>query len=1244
MVEWSKAGCTICIHYINVLGMRKIEFRRSVSTFVWKEKKKHFDTFDDGDLNPPFYLSSAILSYENDNLDCAATETGVDSVKRVTYISDPEMWPETFPTCGGQSQSPIKIHPQDAKPVKFGRLDYNKYWVNLNNNLALLTNTGYSVEIVLNRTEGEEPYLTGGPLPPDTVYKLAQIHFHWGKSNIRGSEHVIVPFDEYNTKQPIHEAVNMLSYLSSEYNTKQPIYEAVNMLSYLSSEYNTKQPIYEAVNMLSYLSSEYNTKQPIYEAVNMLSYLSSEYNTKQPIYEAVNMLSYLSSEYNTKQPIYEAVNMLSYLSSEYNTKQPIYEAVNMLSYLSSEYNTKQPIYEAVNMLSYLSSEYNTKQPIYEAVNMLSYLSSEYNTKQPIYEAVNMLSYLSSEYNTKQPIYEAVNMLSYLSSEYNTKQPIYEAVNMLSYLSSEYNTKQPIYEAVNMLSYLSSEYNTKQPIYEAVNMLSYLSSEYNTKQPIYEAVNMLSYLSSEYNTKQPIYEAVNMLSYLSSEYNTKQPIYEAVNMLSYLSSEYNTKQPIYEAVNMLSYLSSEYNTKQPIYEAVNMLSYLSSEYNTKQPIYEAVNMLSYLSSEYNTKQPIYEAVNMLSYLSSEYNTKQPIYEAVNMLSYLSSEYNTKQPIYEAVNMLSYLSSEYNTKQPIYEAVNMLSYLSSEYNTKQPIYEAVNMLSYLSSEYNTKQPIYETENKSALEAHLVHYNSKYKSLERALGKLDGVAIVAILFMVSHLLGVAIATFLFMTPMFTEYRETSEVLKNLTDTLYKVTEPETAAWLDESVAINWLDKDIIKKVYFTYMGSLTTPPCDENVTWIVYNQHMEVGAFRQLRTTLNNELSTNIRAAQDVNNRPLFLSDPSAEETLSSLLEGLGASEANRDSNGPENTTPTTSSVEPPTSYQELGASHTQGEPEQISFGPLNSTTMSITPSPAEEPAGNSSQNPGLYVCVLSTLYGPDSLYPACPIFITPLPTPCRKVIGGKSPVPTLMSTGVSYCYPAIYLAIPVKQYLDKLLTIRKVEFRGSVPIFAWMESGKPPSVQPSGIKTPIYLSLTVWSAASDGLGHAARRYNNVRIACGRSDGKVSFIPLCNVMAVPRCAPSRRDSIRCRRPRNESLETTELVTAGIQALTSPPAVPLITKYHQEHVLSLGLLSEDPAATERAVCASTSPASCDRRNLLRALLQYLLLEGLGQAERCQQSEECSVFHSAHRSFRERQHRHPLFREFVVSVVSFFR
>ncbi|CAG2053580.1 unnamed protein product [Timema podura] len=402
----------------------------------------------------------------------------------------PETWPEAFPTCGGQSQSPIKIHPQDARPVKFSRLNYNKYWVGLNNNLALLTNTGYSVEIVLNRTEGEEPYLTGGPLPPDNVYKLAQIHFHWGKSNIRGSEHIIVPFESALEVHLVH--------------------------------------------------------------------------------------------------------------------------------------------------------------------------------------------------------------------------------------------------------------------------------------------------------------------------------------------YNSK---YESLE----------------RALGKL--------------DGVAIVAIL---FMVSHPLEVVIVAILFMVSH-----PLGVAIVAILFMVSH-----PLEVAIVAILFMVSH-----PLEVAIVAILFMVSH------------------------------------------------PLE--------VAIVTILFMVSHPLGVDIVTILFMilirvldlkTPMFTEYRETSEVLKNLTDSLYKVTEPETAAWLDESVAINWLDKDIIKKVYFTYMGSLTTPPCVENVTWIVYNQHMEVtpnqvGAFRKLRTTFNNELSTNIRLTQDLNNRPLFLSDPNAKETLSSLLEGLGASGANWDSNEPKITTPTTASVDLPTSYQEL-----------------------------------------------------------------------------------------------------------------------------------------------------------------------------------------------------------------------------------------------------------------------------------------------------------------------------------------
>ena len=33
--------------------------------------------------------------------------------------------------------------------------------------------------------------LSGGPLPPGNDYELAEICFHWGKTNARGSEHTV---------------------------------------------------------------------------------------------------------------------------------------------------------------------------------------------------------------------------------------------------------------------------------------------------------------------------------------------------------------------------------------------------------------------------------------------------------------------------------------------------------------------------------------------------------------------------------------------------------------------------------------------------------------------------------------------------------------------------------------------------------------------------------------------------------------------------------------------------------------------------------------------------------------------------------------------------------------------------------------------------------------------------------------------------------------------------------------------
>ena len=102
----------------------------------------------------------------------------------------------------------------------------------------------------------------------------------------------------------------------------------------------------------------------------------------------------------------------------------------------------------------------------------------------------------------------------------------------------------------------------------------------------------------------------------------------------------------------------------------------------------------------------------------------------------------------------------------------------------------------------------------ELHIVHFNTKYGSPGEAFDKEDGLAVLGIFINVGK-----------------EHPEFEKMCKRLGD----IEHPFHVAQLEEEVdPTNFLPSN---KSYFTYPGSLTTPPLHESVTWVVFKEHIEM-----------------------------------------------------------------------------------------------------------------------------------------------------------------------------------------------------------------------------------------------------------------------------------------------------------------------------------------------------------------------------------------------------------------------
>lgn len=139
------------------------------------------------------------------------------------------------------------------------------------------------------------------------------------------------------------------------------------------------------------------------------------------------------------------------------------------------------------------------------------------------------------------------------------------------------------------------------------------------------------------------------------------------------------------------------------------------------------------------------------------------------------------------------------------------------------------------------------------HIIHRNRRYKNVAEALGNADGLTVLGFFYQIRE----------------TESPELATIVKNL----------ETVAEFDHNISLNFtfslasLLGDLDMEKFYTYKGSLTTPPCSEAVTWILFPNSLPVsisqmGKFRNLSNGIEGSvLVDNFRALQPLYNRRVF-----------------------------------------------------------------------------------------------------------------------------------------------------------------------------------------------------------------------------------------------------------------------------------------------------------------------------------------------------------------------------------------
>uniref|UniRef100_A0A0L8G2A1 Carbonic anhydrase n=1 Tax=Octopus bimaculoides TaxID=37653 RepID=A0A0L8G2A1_OCTBM len=142
----------------------------------------------------------------------------------------------------------------------------------------------------------------------------------------------------------------------------------------------------------------------------------------------------------------------------------------------------------------------------------------------------------------------------------------------------------------------------------------------------------------------------------------------------------------------------------------------------------------------------------------------------------------------------------------------------------------------------------------ELHLVHWNyNKYATFPDAAAANDGLSVLGVMLKVG---------------------EPNAALQQVCDAMKKVTSAGSNFVMTSDFDLPGLVPGDVNKFY-TYPGSLTTPPCHESVTWIVCQETIgcskeQLSILRSLKNNDNNHLVDNFRPVMPLGDRTICCSD--------------------------------------------------------------------------------------------------------------------------------------------------------------------------------------------------------------------------------------------------------------------------------------------------------------------------------------------------------------------------------------